>query len=178
MNKHDTEIEARKIIQLSEPAVRLLKVIGYNPVAGAELAKQLLDELIQCGAVAKDITYTEFVNNVTLKKAMLVMMACSLSDRPADSQLYGKGIVSHFDLFFNCNTNLKFNQFLASIKFVAKGNRALLDELVEGRDNITKFMRSMCNYTIENMELTGAPAKFEEVDDLYTYSIHYFECPN
>jgi len=59
-----------------------------------------------------------------------VLMASSLSDKIEESRLYGKGIVSHFDLYHNCNTNAKFNTFLASIKFDAEGNPAMVAELL------------------------------------------------
>jgi hypothetical protein len=76
--------------------------------------------------------------------------------------LYGKGIVSHFDLFFNCNVNSKFNEFLASIKFDAKNNPAMVAELLRSRDNLYALIVRTRNLTIENMELMGTPDKKAE----------------
>lgn len=162
MNKEQTELEANKLLKLSTGAVNLLKRIGTNAIVGVDLAKQLLSELVNCGAVEDSVTYKEFMNNVALKKAMLQLIACSLSDRIEDSTLYGKGIVSHFDLFFNCNVNSKFNEFLASIKFDAKNNPAMVAELLRSRDNLYALIVRTRNLTIENMELMGTPDKKAE----------------
>lgn len=162
MNKEQTEIEARKLVQLSSLAVELLKKIGYNALVGVELSKQLLHELIECGAVEDTVTYKEFSNNTSLKKVMLVLMACSLRDKIDESRLYGKGIVSHFDLYHNCGTNPKFNQFIASINYDAEGNPAMVAELMKSRDNLYAMMVRTRNTTIENMELMGTPDKTAE----------------
>lgn len=157
MNKAQIEIEAGKL--LSSKAVRILKEIGSNAMAEAELAHQLLDELVASGAVQDTVTYAEFANNVALKKAMLAMIGCSLSDNLVESRLYGKGIISHFDLFNNCGTNAKFNAFLAKINYDAEGNPAMVSELMKGRDNLYALMVRTRNNTIENMELMGTPDK-------------------
>lgn len=79
---------------------------------------------------------------------MLQLIACSLSDEIEESKLYGKGIVSHFDLFFNCNTNAKFNEFLASIRYDAEGNPAMVAELLKARDNLYATIVRTRNNTI------------------------------
>jgi hypothetical protein len=165
VKKAQMEIEARKIgleTQLSVQASAILKSIGISAVAGVELSQQLLTELIQCGAVDAEVTFTEISNNSPLKKAMLELIACSLSDKIDESRLYGKGVVSHFDLYFSCKTDTKLTQFLASIKFDAERNLTAVAELMKARDNMYALMRRTRDNTIVNMELMGTPDKVTE----------------
>ena len=159
LTKHTVASQNTDVVALSPVAILLLSEIGKSGVRGAALSKELLNELISCGVVEDTITYDQFKKNIPLNRAMTMYIAMSLSDNITESSMYGLGLVSHFDLYFNMSTDKKLNLWIRDSGI----DPSRADELKQKRQALYAVISRAKQNTIDNFELMGSPDRTQTV---------------
>lgn len=153
-------------ITLSAEAYTQCAIIMQSGIKIYEQARELKKILIHDGIITATTTYNEFINNGTLKDALFKCLACGLAKDPLTitaEKDYGCGVVSHYDLCVNLNTNANFNHKMNQLN-IPEGS-PLYNTLSKNRRNIKVFVERIMSVVIHSFDLLETPDKQAEAKE-------------
>lgn len=129
-----------------------------------EKAHNILNNFYSTGILSFGTTFQQVKNNTLLLRLLSNTLGKELSENPNKSK-FGKTFLSDFDIFFNGNTDKKFNVLLESDKYKNVCGQLTLDkvkELRKERNKLLKKMNELLSDVIYDWELAGTPDSNED----------------
>lgn len=158
-----TEVETA--ITFTAQQLRWCKKIVKNRDELEKIARAMYDSWSQKGWVPEydESNYNIVWKNERLKQALLLHLAQQLSQDLEDiskikvQQSYGCGLISPFNVYFNCYTDKDLNNFIREIKLLITSDQ--YKNLQAARMRLVTKMGNLRRDLIEAVNLVGTPAR-------------------
>lgn len=152
-------------ISFTPQQIQLCKQLVKSRQQFEKLARDMYDSWADKGWVPEfeESNYQIVWRNAPLKKALLLYLAQQLSTELEDLstmkllQSYGCGIISPFDMYFNCYTDNDLNQFIREKGLMVTSQQ--YKELQGARQRTLNQMTNLRRDIIEAVHLAGTPTR-------------------